>query len=133
MAYNTKVLFVCSGNTCRSPMAQVIFQNLCRRHHRTGVLVRSAGFQADVGAGMSPEALNALQTYGEKLPAKPHRARQFTARMQRDYHYVVDLRHYPDPYGQGQTAYDYLCCLLQQEMQELYHQIFDCRSGVGGV
>ena len=28
----TKVLFVCHGNICRSPMAEIIFRDLAERH-----------------------------------------------------------------------------------------------------
>ena len=122
----TKVLFVCTGNTCRSPMAEIIFKNVCKRHKRTGVIVRSAGTHAEVGADLMPEALIALQTYGEKVPTKPHRAQQYQPKMQQQFDYILSMQNYDDPYGRGQAAYDYLCCQLQVDMEELYQQIFNC-------
>ena len=52
-----RVLFVCTGNTCRSPMAAAI-----ARHH--GVEARSAGLAAFPGAPMAPAARRALLARG---------------------------------------------------------------------
>ena len=109
----TKILFVCAGNTCRSPMAEIIFKNICKRHRRTGVIVRSAGTAADVGSDMMPEAMIALQNIGIKISAKPHKAQQYLPKMQQQYHYIFDLRDYDDPYGGGQYAYDNVCSKLE--------------------
>ena len=57
------VLFVCSGNTCRSPIAE----NLLRRKlagRRTGINVSSAGIYANPGESISPGARRALQVRG---------------------------------------------------------------------
>ena len=93
----TKILFVCAGNTCRSPMAEIIFKNICKRHKRTGVIVRSACTAADVGSGMMPEAMIALQDIGITIGKKPHKAQQYLPKMKQQYQYIFDLRDYADP------------------------------------
>jgi protein-tyrosine phosphatase len=74
-----RILFVCTGNLCRSPMAQVIGENLARG---AGLSMRlefdSAGTQALQGrASMDPRARDVLTRAGYKF--KGHRARRVTA------------------------------------------------------
>ena len=38
-----RILFVCTGNSCRSPMAELYFEELCRKAGRDDIDVRSAG------------------------------------------------------------------------------------------
>lgn len=55
------ILFVCTGNTCRSPMAETIF-----RQKQTGNSVQSAGIFAAEGAPMNDHAQRVLQDKGFK-------------------------------------------------------------------
>ena len=69
------VLFVCTGNTCRSPMAEGLFRSLlCQRLEceetelvRRGFIVASAGVASTPGAPASPETLEILREEGIDL------------------------------------------------------------------
>lgn len=43
------LVFVCTGNTCRSPMAEVIARDLIEKNGVSGIEVRSAGVRAGTG------------------------------------------------------------------------------------
>ena len=64
----TTVLFVCTGNTCRSPMAAAAFTHLCRQGGLTDVTVLSAGLNAATGTALSPQARFALWQRGIATP-----------------------------------------------------------------
>lgn len=62
---NTKnVIFVCTGNTCRSPMAEAVFRYEAKRRGIVGVTVASAGTQASTSGRMHPFSLRTLEMNG---------------------------------------------------------------------
>jgi protein-tyrosine-phosphatase/phosphohistidine swiveling domain-containing protein len=59
------ILFVCTGNTCRSPMAEQLARTRLAREGRSDIAVASRGLRVAVeGAGMSEGALAALAERG---------------------------------------------------------------------
>ncbi|HET8670013.1 MAG TPA: hypothetical protein VFM05_05130, partial [Candidatus Saccharimonadales bacterium] len=80
-------LFVCSGNTCRSPMAAAIanaeiaarlkipFEAL----ETVNMRAMSAGVMARVGAPLTDEAAEVLRSLS--VPVKPHAARHLTPEL----------------------------------------------------
>jgi len=72
-----RVCFVCTGNICRSPMAEVVFRALVERAGRGDAIeVDSAGTgHWHVGDGADPRALRTLADAG--YDGRTHRARQF--------------------------------------------------------
>jgi protein-tyrosine-phosphatase len=91
-----RVLFVCTGNTCRSPLAEAIARRLDADNEYA-----SAGRHAHVG---EPAATNAVAIAPE-LAA--HRARQLTPDLEAWADRIVDLNEagIPDPYWQDEQAY----------------------------
>lgn len=67
------VLFVCTGNTCRSPLAEVIARAAARARGLDGLAVSSAGTSAWEGASASDGSLLVALEHGLDLAA--HRAR----------------------------------------------------------
>lgn len=71
-----KILFVCSGNTCRSPLAEAIATRLVSDAARSDVEVSSAGTHAWVGSPASDGAVLIGMERGLDLTG--HRSRLLT-------------------------------------------------------
>ncbi len=61
-----KILFVCTGNTCRSPMAEGLLKKMAQEH-QLPVEVQSAGLAAFAGVPAAPEAVEACRERGVDL------------------------------------------------------------------
>ena len=83
----TTILFVCSGNTCRSPMAEAIARRLLAEGRAIseaelesqGISVISAGAFAQPGARATPTAVDAVRPMGADLSG--HRSRPLTVEL----------------------------------------------------
>lgn len=85
-----RLLYVCTGNVCRSPGAEILTRHLLRGRlggrEASRVVVSSAGVRAVVGAPMHPSSRAALAPWGLEADhwSGRFRARQLTAGIVRD-------------------------------------------------
>ncbi|GEM_PF-350642 len=73
------ILFVCTGNICRSPMAEGLMKHMLPPPLRPAVRVASAGTNALVGHEASENAIRVMEAGGIDISA--HRARQVNGSM----------------------------------------------------
>ncbi|HXG10288.1 MAG TPA: L-threonylcarbamoyladenylate synthase [Gemmataceae bacterium] len=91
------VLFVCTGNTCRSPLAEALCKKrlaerlgcLVEELPQRGFVVQSAGLAALTGGEATPEAVEAARAYGVDLSG--HRSRPLTADLARQADWLVAM------------------------------------------
>ncbi|MCG8449524.1 MAG: Sua5/YciO/YrdC/YwlC family protein, partial [Pirellulales bacterium] len=112
------VLLVCTGNTCRSPMAEVIMRHLVAEKlncavselDQRGVLIASAGIAAVSACGPSAEAVEVMKIRGFDL--SKHESQPLTDKLVRhadiiltltDSHRYALARRWPECEGRTQT------------------------------
>jgi protein-tyrosine phosphatase len=136
------IILVCSGNICRSPMAEALMRRALARRGRGALAVLSAGVYAYDGDGPTDEAVRVMKDYGIDL--RGHRARSLTRILARDALLltmtdahkrailslapsanVYTLREYAkidggdiaDPYGRGLSAYVHAAREIDQAIE----------------
>ena len=97
----TTILFVCSGNTCRSPMSEAIARRVLADKlkvsepelEKKGITVLSAGAMAMPGSRATPQAVEALRDMGIDLSR--HRSRTLSVELihQADMIYTMGRSH----------------------------------------
>ena len=89
-----KILFVCHGNICRSPMAEFVMKDLVRRAGREAdfEIASCAASREEEGCGMYPPAIRELERH--VIPWQRRRARLITEDDLRYYDriYYMDAR-----------------------------------------
>ena len=148
-----RVLFVCMGNICRSPLAQGVFEDVLRREGlEDEVLVDSAGTgHWHVGSPPDDRALSAAALRGVDISSQ--RARQITPNDCQDFDYVLTMdeenyrkvaalcrgravvrpfldfatdspeREVPDPYSGGPNEFEYVLDLVEEASEGLLTDI----------
>ncbi|MBR4069364.1 MAG: low molecular weight protein arginine phosphatase [Clostridia bacterium] len=128
------ILFVCTGNTCRSPMAACLMNRLLQERGMTDWQAFSAGAAAFDGQPASQQALRAMNRRGLNLAA--HRSRTVTAEMLKEVDYLICISPWhldmlkntfgslppsivirpgiPDPYGGTDSEYEACAGMLEE-------------------
>lgn len=105
-----KILFICHGNICRSPMGQYILQDMVSKAGRAAEfeIDSAAVSREEIGNGVYPPARRELERRG--VPCVGHRARQVT---------MEDYRHFDRIYYMDKSNARFLARLLPHDPDKI--------------
>ena len=90
----TKILFVCHGNICRSPMAEFVLKDMVAKaglSHKF-LIASAATSREELGNPVYPPARRELNRHGIRCDG--HRARQITRKDLAEYDYIYYMDSY---------------------------------------
>lgn len=153
IALMVRILFVCTGNICRSPMAQGVLENVARREGLDGeISVDSAGTHAFYTAGEPPDPRAQEIVLSRGIDVSGQRARLLEREdcERFDYILTMDRQNYgvvseicrggpvvrpfldyasgpetevPDPYGGGPGNFEHVLDLIEDAAEGLLGDI----------
>lgn len=105
-----KILFVCHGNICRSPMAEYVMKDLVAKAGRSAEfeIDSAAVSREEIGNPVYPPARRELEKRGVRCGG--HRARQIT---------MEDYRHFDRIYYMDASNARYLARMLPQDSEKI--------------
>ncbi len=143
-----KIVFVCTGNTCRSPMAEAIAKRLIKDKGIEGVQVSSYGLNVNPFENETDKkAVDALKSLG--IPARKKKSKQLSARVLNSADYIITMTaaqkatlpyktaytvdelsgagDIPDPYGGSPEVYELTAFKLKIAVETIIAKICDKR------
>lgn len=135
-----KIMFICSGNTCRSPLAEGLFKKYLKENNITDIEVGSAGVGAFPGDGVSINSI--LVASHREVDISDHRAKNINPEhllttdlffCMSDSHKQVLSRHcdeskivvlnVPDPYGRPIEVYEECAEQFERQFPQILEKI----------
>lgn len=136
---NVNILFVCTGNTCRSPMAAGIFNKIMAEKNLKKISAKSAGIAADNTSGAAKNAIIACEKINVDLRSHISRSlfdvnpndvdkfvvmtqiqREFLMRLGIDSEKISVLGdEIPDPFGGDLKAYKHCRDKIEEAVKNL--------------
>ncbi len=93
MCHMMKILFLCHGNICRSPMAEFVMKDLLKKAGRTDVEVASAALHNDeIGNDIHHGTRSILRQ--KQIPFEPRQAWRITAHKAHSYDLLIGMDAY---------------------------------------
>ena len=84
-----KILFVCHGNICRSPMAEFMMKDMAEKEDLNVAVASAATSTEEIGNGVHYGTRRKLREHGISCDGK--RARQMTRKDYDDYDYIIGM------------------------------------------
>ncbi len=136
-----KVTFVCSGNTCRSPMAESLYKAYLEKNKIYGIEASSAGVSAFAGDSATAQAVEVCRERGVDLTSHRSHRLSFEDLNTTDLFVCMTKSHadiihglgkrntvtlsVPDPYCRGIEAYRACADLIEKGFEALTQSVLE--------